>query len=62
MNDRFQHNHHGKRCRSQLYSDQTICTFLMLKGMLSLTLRVTLGLLDSLFGLMSVPLCAPGYS
>ncbi len=34
----------------------------MLKGMFSLTLRATEGLLDSLFQLMNVPLCAPDYS
>ena len=33
----------------------------MLKGIFSLTLRVTRGLLDSLFELMNVPLCAPDY-
>ncbi len=34
----------------------------MLKGIFSLTLRATQGLLDSLFELMNVPLCAPEYS
>ncbi len=34
----------------------------MLKGIFNLTLRATLGLLDSLFELMNVPLCAPDYS
>ncbi|MBS4689817.1 transposase, partial [Aeromonas sobria] len=48
--------------RSQLYTDQSIGTFLMLKGIFSLTLRATQGLLDSLFELMNVPLCAPDYS
>ena len=33
----------------------------MLKGIFSLTLRATQGLLDSLFELMNVPLCAPDY-
>jgi hypothetical protein len=50
------------RGRSQLYTDQTIATFLMLKGIFSLTLRATQGLLDSLFELMNVPLRAPDYS
>ncbi len=49
------------RGRSQLYTDQTIATFLMLKGIFSLTLRATQGLLDSLFELMNVLLCAPDY-
>ncbi len=34
----------------------------MLKGIFNHTLRATLGLLDSLFELMNVPLCAPDYS
>ncbi|MNN04917.1 hypothetical protein D3C81_1176580 [compost metagenome] len=62
MDNRFHHDHHGRRGRSQLYTDQTICTFLMLKGIFNLTLRATQGLLDSLFELMNVPLCAPDYS
>ena len=32
MNNWFHHDHHGRRGRSQLYTDQTICIFLMLKG------------------------------
>jgi len=35
MKDCFHYNHHGRRGRSHLYTDKTICTFLMLKGMLS---------------------------
>ena len=62
MDNWFHQVHHGKRSRSQLYTDQSICTFLMLKGIFSLTLRATQGLLDSLFELMNVPLCAPDYS
>ncbi len=62
MDNWFHQVHHGKRGRSQLYTDQSICTFLMLKGIFSLTLRATQGLLDSLFELMNVPLCAPDYS
>ncbi len=61
MSNWFHHDHHRRRGRSQLYTDQTICTFLMLKGIFSLTLRATQGLLDSLFELMNVPLCAPDY-
>ncbi|WP_429103209.1 IS5 family transposase, partial [Aeromonas veronii] len=62
MSNWFHHDHHGRRGRSQLYTDQTIATFLMLKGIFNLTLRATQGLLDSLFELMNVPLCAPDYS
>ncbi len=57
----FHQEHHGRRGRSSLYTDQTICTFLMLKGIFNLSLRATQGLLDSLFELMNVPLCAPDY-
>ena len=49
MNNWFHHYHHGQRGRSQLYTDQTICTLLMLKGIFSLILFATQGLLDSLF-------------
>ncbi|MGY3892703.1 IS5 family transposase, partial [Aeromonas enterica] len=58
----FHQEHHGRRGRSSLYTDQTICTFLMLKGIFNLSQRATQGLLDSLFELMNVPLCAPDYS
>lgn len=37
MNNWFHHDHHGRRGRNQLYTDQTICTFLMLKGIFSLS-------------------------
>ncbi len=53
MSNWFHHEHHGRRGRSQLYTDQTIATFLMLKGIFNLTLRATQGLLDSLFELMN---------
>ncbi len=53
------HGHHGGRGSSQLYTDQTICIFLMFKGIFNLTLRAIQGLLDSLFELMNVPLCDP---
>ncbi len=62
MDNWFHHDHHGRRGRNQLYTDQTICTFLMLKGIFNLTLRATQGLLDSLLELMNIPLCAPDYS
>ncbi|WP_421224188.1 IS110 family transposase [Aeromonas enteropelogenes] len=54
MSNWFHHDHHGRRGRCQLYTDQTICTFLMLKGIFNLTLRATQGLLDSLFELMKL--------
>ncbi len=62
MSNWFHHDHHGHRGRSQLYTDQTIATFLMLKGIFNLTLWATQELLDSLFELMNVPLCDPYYS
>ena len=62
MNNWFHQDHHGRRGRSTLYTDQTICTFLMLKGIFNLSLRATQGLLDSLFELMNVTLCAPDYT
>lgn len=62
MNNWFHHDRHRRRGRSQLYTDQAIATFLMLKGIFNLTLRATQRLLDSLFLLMNVSLCAPNYS
>ena len=62
MKNWFHQDLHGRRGRSQLYTDQTICTFLMLKGVFNLSLRATQGLLYSLFELMNVPLCAPDYN
>ena len=42
MNNWFHHGHHGRqRGRNQLYTDQTICTFLMLQGFFNLSLRAT---------------------
>ena len=55
----FHDEHHGRRGRSPLYTDQAICTALILKGIFKLPLRAVQGLLDSLFELMNVPLCAP---
>ena len=62
MNNWFHQSHYARRGRSQLDTDQTICTFLMLKGIFSLTLRATQGLLDFLLQLMNVPLYAQDYS
>ncbi len=62
MRNWFQHDHHGRQGLSQRYTDQTICTFLMLKRIFNITLRTTQGLLDSLFELRNVPLCDPDYS
>lgn len=62
MNNWLHDDQHGLRGRSQLYTNQPICTFLMLKGIFSLTLRATQGLLDSQLELTNVPLCAPDYS
>ncbi|MND56505.1 Transposase DDE domain protein [compost metagenome] len=58
----FHDEHHGRRGRSPLYTDQAICTALILKGIFKLPLRAVQGLLDSLFELMNVPLCAPDFS
>jgi hypothetical protein len=38
MDDWFHQDHHWRMGRSQLYTDQNICTFLMLKGIFSLSL------------------------
>lgn len=48
--------HQVRRGCSQPYTGQTIGTFLMLKGIFNLTLRVAQGQLNSLF---EWPLCAP---
>ena len=58
----FHQDHYGRRGRSQRYTDLTICTFLMLKGILSLTLRATQGRLDALLALMNgtIPVSASG--
>lgn len=62
MKHRFHQDHHGRRCCSPLYTNQTICTFLILKGIFNLSLRATQRLLDSLFELMNVPPRAPDYT
>ena len=56
MSNWFHNEHHGRRGRSPLY------TALILKGIFKLPLRAVQGLLDSLFELMNVPLCAPDFS
>ncbi len=53
MNNGFHHDHRRRRGRSQRYTDRTICTFLILKGILSPTLRAAQGLLGSLPQLMN---------
>jgi hypothetical protein len=58
----FNPTHHGRRGRALLYTDHAICTCLMLKGIFKQSLRSTQGLLDSIFELMQVPVCAPDYS
>ncbi|MCS3458265.1 hypothetical protein M2367_000388 [Aeromonas sp. BIGb0445] len=62
MNSWFHHDHYGRRGRNQLHTDQAIYILLILNEIFRLTLRATQGLLDSLFELMNVPLCAPDYS
>ena len=58
MNNCFHHGHHGRRRgRSQLYTDQTICTFLMLKGIFNLTLRAPRDYSTPCSSWMNVPLC-----
>nr|WP_283166191.1 IS5 family transposase [Shewanella fodinae] len=54
--------HHGGRGRGFQYSDTAIETALMLKGLFNLPLRALEGFINSVFGLMSVPLKSPGYS
>ncbi len=62
MSNWFHHDYHGRQGRSQFYTNQTICTFLMLKGIFNFTPRATRGLLDSLLELRNLALCAPDYS
>ena len=62
MSNWFRYDLHVRRDRSPLYTDQTISTSLMLKGIFNLTLRATQELLDSLFELINVPSCSPDYS
>lgn len=54
MNNGFHHDHRRRRGCRQLYTDRTICTFLILKGILSPTLRAAQGLFGSLPQLMNV--------
>ncbi|OOE80037.1 IS5 family transposase [Salinivibrio sp. PR6] len=54
--------HHGKRGRGFTFTDGAIETALMVKGIFKLPLRAQQGFLDSIFGLMDVPLKSPSYS
>ena len=54
--------HHGKRGRGFQYSDTTIETALMIKGIFSLPLRALQGFIDSIFELLDVPLTSPDYT
>ncbi|OOE96251.1 transposase, partial [Salinivibrio sp. IB643] len=54
--------HHGKRGRGFTFTDGAIETALMVKGIFKLPLRALQGFLDSIFGLMDVPLKSPSYS
>ena len=54
--------HHGGRGRGFQYSDTAIETALMLKGLFNLPLRALEGFINSVFGMMRVPLSSPGYS
>lgn len=54
--------HHGKRGRGFQYSDTAIETALMIKGIFSLPLRALQGFIDSIFGLLDVPLTSPDYT
>ncbi|PTT49923.1 hypothetical protein DBR19_14785 [Aeromonas sp. HMWF014] len=54
MNNGFHHDHRRRRGCRQLYTDRTICTFLILKGILSPTLRAAQGLFGSLPQLINV--------
>ncbi|PCE69348.1 IS5 family transposase [Salinivibrio sp. YCSC6] len=54
--------HHGKRGRGFTFTDGAIETALMVKGIFKLNLRTLQGFLDSIFGLMDVPLKSPSYS
>ncbi|QET81534.1 hypothetical protein FOB40_00110 [Aeromonas veronii] len=58
----YHHNNHGRLGSNQLYTNKTICTFLMLKEIFSLSLKTITGQLDSLLEWMNVLLFAPYYS
>ncbi|MGL9736209.1 MAG: IS5 family transposase [Symbiopectobacterium sp.] len=45
-----------------LYSDMAITTVLMMKRVFNLSLRALQGFVESIFKLMSLPLCCPDYS
>lgn len=54
--------HHGHRGRGFQFSDLSIETALMIKGVFKLPLRALQGFIDSIFKLMDVPLKSPSYS
>ncbi|MFT5708783.1 MAG: hypothetical protein ACI9ES_003087 [Oceanospirillaceae bacterium] len=54
--------HHGKRGRGFQFSDVTIETALMMKGVFYLPLRSLQGFINSIFSLINVPLRSPNYS
>ncbi|GEA52362.1 IS5 family transposase [Vibrio inusitatus NBRC 102082] len=54
--------HHGGRGRSNQFSDVSIETALMLKGVFNLSLRSLEGFVNSVFELMGAPLRSPTYS
>ncbi|MGL9735487.1 MAG: efflux RND transporter permease subunit [Symbiopectobacterium sp.] len=50
------------RGRPLYYSDMTITIVLMMKRVFNLSLRALQGFVESIFKLMSLPLCCPDYS
>ncbi|QLK88480.1 IS5 family transposase [Arsenophonus endosymbiont of Aphis craccivora] len=50
------------RGRPLYYSDMAVTTVLMMKRVFNLSLRALQGFVDSIFKLMSLPLCCPDYS
>jgi hypothetical protein len=62
INNWWHNKANGRHCRDLTYIDQAIQTFLMIQAIYGLSLRQTQGFIDSLFGLMSIPLQSPGYS
>lgn len=54
--------HHGNRGRGFQFSDASIETALMIKGIFKLPLRALQGFINSIFELMKVPLKSPSYS
>ena len=54
--------YHGNRVRGFRFSDTTIGTALMIKGIFKLPLRALEGFINSVFSLMDVPISSPTYS